>query len=802
MKRRYFEQSVGKRGKWDWQKFFPVLVFFFTSIGFHFREVFFGEAYLFSDHIHLMGRLYDIYTSPSPWNTFQWTEKLYFGFSYAREAGGIFFHFPECFLMRVFPPFKAILISSIFWFFVAQMFAYLFHRLFKVSRLAAMIGAIMFTFSGTITHQYVHYDHLIVATTTPLLFWLTELLARRCRFPLAIAISFVISNNCFNVNIQWVCYQISIITIYYIIRVLQLHGIKKGVRRWFAFLGILIFAILLSTPYLLPFSDQIFGSVTKHGRGGAYSLLGKALGGSRWSRLWLFFYSLFAPKAVGSDVPHATIPSLVSHSWTWRVYVGLLPWFCFSSLWKEKRRAELLCFFGITVLSFWFFVPNLLVPILPDFRTLYSYIPGWNMFHNYERFFFLGTFSMSVLLTRSIDSWSRKPDRFGILFPFVLLAVLGGISITSSLFEIIPEWLPTSLYHSLNSLSIHSGGNFIMHTKLGSALSIFLLLSFILVVGRAWFRLPRSAFLWLTIILLTSDLMWFGLPLKPTLDIQRFLSPKPKLAQFIPGGDRFISATARTSWIWNRDMSPFESRRFLGTNFNLFFDLNAIGGLTLPVLSKEEYPFFNLMLAEVPIQGQWYKREISEVNQFMKVLDLWRLYAIEYVITDMEVKHSNFSFVEQDGEYRLYKIIDSFPRAFCSSDISDIRLAQDRKLGNGFVVSISGGNTNLTVEVEVEAGGTFLVLTDRWSKEWHATIEGNEIPIYRVNGLQRGVFVQEGNHTVDFHYYDRQLVDGLKLAGLSLALIAIFFIRSVVIRVINSNRYNALMHKNNTRENI
>ncbi len=108
----------------------------------------------------------------------------------------------------------------------------------------------------------------------------------------------------------------------------------------------------------------------------------------------------------------------------------------------------------------------------------------------------------------------------------------------------------------------------------------------------------------------------------------------------------------------------------------------------------------------------------------------------------------------------------------------------------------------MKVEVEVEAGGTFLVLTDRWSKEWHATIEGNEIPIYRVNGLQRGVFVQEGNHTVDFHYYDRQLVDGLKLAGLSLALIAIFFIRSVVIRVINSNRYNALMHKNNTRENI
>ncbi len=780
-------------GSRRWQRIIPLLIFLITAVGFHAREIILGESYLFSDHIHVMGRLFDIYRSPSPWSTFQWTDNVHLGFSWAREFGGMFFHFPDCVLMRIFSPFRAVLISTLSWFVVAQTFTYLFLRLFGASRLAAVIGGVMFAFSGSVTRQYVHYDLVVVMSSTPLLFWLAESLARRFCLPLALAACLVIGNNLLLPNVQYVGYQVPIVSVYYGVRVVQFHGFNKGALWCLAFAGILMFAILLDAPFLLPFQDQIFDSVTSYGRGGSYS----TLEGSRWFRLFLLSQSLFAPEAIGSDVPHATIPSLAGHSWIWSIYLGMLPWFCCSGLWRVRHRIELLPLLCIVFLAVLFFVPNLFVPVLPDFRSIYGLIPGWNMFHHFERFLFLGVFSASVLLTLSLDSWSRHPGRLGMLVPFFLLITLGGLSISAWLFHSNPELLPSSLGSFLNTLSVNSGGNYVRHMKLGSAMSVFLVLCFALVAARYWFRLPQTAFLWLALILLVGDLMWYGLPLKPTIDTSRFLSPPPPLAQVIPKGKRFICATSQDSWVWNRDMNPFEARRSLGPSVNLFFGLSGVGGVTAPVLSQEEYQLFNLMLADIPSQRLWHRRKISDSTQLIEALRLWRLYSVEYLISDMEITHDGFSFVTRDGPYRLYRIEDTLPRAYCSSSIAvvtdlqafidrlaepqNVRLttyivsgqdfSQDKKFGKGTIVSMHGGNTSLTVEVEARRGGTFLVLTDRWTKEWRATVDGALTRLYKVNGMQRGVFVPPGRHTVHFQYCDRQLIYGLWLAGFSLLVI-------------------------------
>jgi hypothetical protein len=780
-------------GSRRWQRVLPLLIFLITAVGFHAREIILGESYLFSDHIHVMARLFDIYGSASPWSTLQWTEKLHLGFSYARESGGIFFHFPNSVLMWIFSPFQAVLISTLFWFFVAQTFAYRFLRLFDVSRPAALIGAVMFAFSGSVTRQYVHYDFVAIMSSTPLLFWLAESLARRLRLPYALMACLVIGNNFLIPNSQYISYQIPVVSVYYGVRVIQLYGFKKGALRWLAFAGILMFAVLLGAAFLLPFQDQIFDSVTSHGRGGGYA----TLVGSRWFRLFLLFHSLFAPEAVGSDVPHATIPSLAGHSWIWSIYLGMLPWFCCSGLWRVRHRIELLPLLCIAFLALLFFVPNLFVPILPDFRSIYGLIPGWNMFHHFERFLFLGVFSMSVLLTLSLDSWSRHPGRLGMLVPFFVLVTLGGLSISAWFFQSVPDLLPSSLRDFLNTLSVHSGGNYVRHMKPGSAMSVFLVLSFALLAARYWFRLPQSAFLWLGLIVLISDLMSYGLPIKPTIAVKNFLFPPPLLAQIVPQGKRFICATSQDSWVWNRDMSPFEARRSLGPSVNLYFGLSGVGGVTLPVLSEEEYQLFNLMLADIPSQRLWHRRKISDSSQFAEALSLWRLFSVEYLISDMDINDDVFSFVARDGPYRLYRIKNTLPRAYCSSSIevvSDLEafidrlveprnvpltayvvsgqgFEQDKNFGEGIITSMYGGNTNLTVEVEARKGGTFLVLTDRWTKEWRAIVDGVLTRLHKVNGMQRGVVVPPGRHTVVFQYYDRELVIGLWLAGFSLLVI-------------------------------
>jgi Bacterial membrane protein YfhO len=45
-----------------------------------------------------------------------------------------------------------------------------------------------------------------------------------------------------------------------------------------------------------------------------------------------------------------------------------------------------------------------------------------------------------------------------------------------------------------------------------------------------------------------------------------------------------------------------------------------------------------------------------------------------------------------------------------------------------------------------------LVLTDSWFPGWKATVDGDEVPIHRVDYLIRGVPVPAGAHRVEFRY--------------------------------------------------
>jgi hypothetical protein len=59
-----------------------------------------------------------------------------------------------------------------------------------------------------------------------------------------------------------------------------------------------------------------------------------------------------------------------------------------------------------------------------------------------------------------------------------------------------------------------------------------------------------------------------------------------------------------------------------------------------------------------------------------------------------------------------------------------------------------------TVEIEVQSfeGPTFLVVNDRFDPGWKATIDGRPAPIYRTNGLVRGMSIPRGRHVVRMRY--------------------------------------------------
>lgn len=72
---------------------------------------------------------------------------------------------------------------------------------------------------------------------------------------------------------------------------------------------------------------------------------------------------------------------------------------------------------------------------------------------------------------------------------------------------------------------------------------------------------------------------------------------------------------------------------------------------------------------------------------------------------------------------------------------------------------------------------TFLVLADAWHPEWHAFVDGREVPIHVANGAYRAVYLPSGDHLVVFRYIPGAFHVGLLI---SLATLMALFAGSVV----------------------
>ena len=79
--------------------------------------------------------------------------------------------------------------------------------------------------------------------------------------------------------------------------------------------------------------------------------------------------------------------------------------------------------------------------------------------------------------------------------------------------------------------------------------------------------------------------------------------------------------------------------------------------------------------------------------------------------------------------------------------------------------------TKVTVAVDMDTSG-LVVLADRWDSGWSAYLNGQKVPILRVDHALRGVIVPEGRGTLEFRYQPLTFRIGALLFALGLALLA------------------------------
>lgn len=155
-----------------------------------------------------------------------------------------------------------------------------------------------------------------------------------------------------------------------------------------------------------------------------------------------------------------------------------------------------------------------------------------------------------------------------------------------------------------------------------------------------------------------------------------------------------------------------------------------------------------------------------------------------------------------DREIRIYENPSCFPRAYVVNRFKRVRWQEEaqlmiKQLSNevGYTAFVekaipppfNGADTrppsaeirivdyqpnSVTIDVETEKAG-MLVLTDLFYPGWKAFVDGRPVEIFKVNGLMRGVLIDESRHTVRFFYSPASFKAGLLITSLS-ALSCIF----------------------------
>ncbi len=70
----------------------------------------------------------------------------------------------------------------------------------------------------------------------------------------------------------------------------------------------------------------------------------------------------------------------------------------------------------------------------------------------------------------------------------------------------------------------------------------------------------------------------------------------------------------------------------------------------------------------------------------------------------------------------------------------------------------------------------YLVLLDRYDPNWHATLDGGEVPVRRANQIFRAVYAPAGRHDIRFYYQQRGLLAGMVISLVTLALATGLFV--------------------------
>jgi hypothetical protein len=72
----------------------------------------------------------------------------------------------------------------------------------------------------------------------------------------------------------------------------------------------------------------------------------------------------------------------------------------------------------------------------------------------------------------------------------------------------------------------------------------------------------------------------------------------------------------------------------------------------------------------------------------------------------------------------------------------------------------------------------YVVLLDRYDSNWHASMDGQEVPVLRANLLFRAVYAERGQHVIIFYFRQKGLLAGMVISAITLVALVWIYLRN------------------------
>lgn len=625
-------------------------------------------------------------------------------------------------------------------------------RHLEMSTLAQAVCGLCFSLCGYLVARVSFFSMIYTASWLPWVIYFVSFIALPCKGSLSpmdspkwgalLSISFMLLAG----HAQLSSYILLLSASWVLAWRIREGGLRSGMRSIWQLSKIILGALILTAVQLLPTAEYLLNSYRSggvdYGTAVVYSFW-------PWRLITLIAPSFFGDPGQGDYWGYASY-------WEDAVYLGVLPFllslYSLISLFKKKsstqktEKDQTLITYLLIILAFGLFFS--LGKNNPAYYYLYRYVPIFSMFNAPSRWLIWVEFALILLAGWGVDRL-RAPH--GRSLYWLRLATAGGGAVTlGALFAriLLPDVVPTFV-------------------KATATTGVWLVCSglLLLFVPNVEHRSKRSFWSAIVIAVVFFDLIYASWNLNPSISIAFFRRGTlltPFVNAFSNGQRIYLPLKDEYLLKFNRflrfdDYNPIEDRQNLRLvmlpNLNLLDGIPSVNNFDPLVTSR--YRFF---------MEEMGRLDEREKRAWLKALGVTLIEEMDVRqptgVTFEELDGAEFvSWVNcaryaRDGETALaiFREMVKQTDQFVVIENEDTAFSPD--CGKAKIPSIQIVDrraTSLLLEVSTEDHG-WLLVRDSWYPGWEASIDDQNVFVYRANYLFKAIRVGPGRHTVSFNY--------------------------------------------------